>query len=135
MRRGAHRGGAAGSGDPTIAGVGIGLRQCHIDGILSERPPLPWLELLADNHLADGGITVEHVNALARLYPFTLHCVGMNLAGTAPLDTRYLDGVGALHRRSGAAWISDHLCFTAVDGRRSRSCRPRHVAPPQSRPM
>lgn len=136
MRRGAHRGGAAGAGDPTIAGVGIGLRQCHIDGILSERPPLPWLELLADNHLADGGITVEHVNTLARLYPLTLHCVGMNLAGTAPLDPGYLDRIAALHRRSAAAWVSDHLCFTAVDGRHYHELLPfpyteeslRHVA-------
>jgi cyclic pyranopterin phosphate synthase len=38
-----------------IAGAGIGLRHCHIEQLLRERPPVPWLELLADNHLAEGG--------------------------------------------------------------------------------
>ncbi|MCF7991597.1 MAG: DUF692 domain-containing protein [Thiohalocapsa sp.] len=129
-------GAPAGTRDHGISGAGIGLRLCHIDEVLRQRPPIPWMELLADNHLAEGGLTALHVEALASLYPLTLHCVGMNLAGTDPLDDDYLRRVLALRERSAAAWVSDHLCFTAVGGRRYHELLPfpytdqslRHVA-------
>ena len=108
---------AAGPAGQLPAGAGIGLRHCHIDAVLLERPSIPWLELLADNHFANGGPTLVQVDAVARHYPLTLHCVGMNLAGTDPLDPDYLRRVDDLRRRSAAAWVSDHLCFTAIDGR------------------
>jgi uncharacterized protein (UPF0276 family) len=100
-----------------IAGAGIGLRACHIDQILRTGTALPWFELLADNHLAEGGVTAAQVDAVCARYPVTLHCVGMNLAGTDLLDRDYLHRVRALKDRSGAAWVSDHLCFTAHGGR------------------
>jgi uncharacterized protein (UPF0276 family) len=113
----ARDGAAAGALDCTVSGAGIGLRLCHLDQLVAERPALRWLELLADNHLAAGGPAVSGAEAVAALYPVTLHCVGMNLAGTDPLDTAYLRRVHALRERTGAAWVSDHLCFTAVGGR------------------
>jgi uncharacterized protein (UPF0276 family) len=117
-RASGHRaGGRAGSRDRAISGAGIGLRLCHLEQLLAERPAIPWLELLADNHLAAGGMTALQVEAVAARYPLTLHCVGMNLAGTDPLDADYLRRVRDLRARAGAAWVSDHLCFTAVDGR------------------
>lgn len=107
---------AAGPRAP-IAGAGVGLRSRHIDQILRERPAVSWFELLADNHMADGGLTGAQLDAICARYPVTLHCVGMNLAGTDPLDRDYLRRVRALRDRSAAAWVSDHLCFTAHDGR------------------
>jgi len=109
--------GPARSGDRSIAGAGIGLRHCHLEQVLRERPPVPWLELLADNHLADGGPERAWLDALGAHYPLTLHCVGMNLAGCDPLDRTYLQRIRALRERTGAAWISDHLCFTAHERR------------------
>lgn len=105
------------AGLPRIVGAGIGLRDRHLDQVLSERPPIPWLELLADNYLAEGGLDPRHVESLRADYPMTLHCVGMNLGGTDPIDPDYLRRVRALRERAQAAWVSDHLCFTAVDGR------------------
>ncbi len=103
--------------DPRIAGAGIGLRTCHIEQVLSELPEVPWFELLADNHLATGGLVPAQVDAICAHYPLTLHCVGMNLAGPDPLDLGYLKQVRDLYRRTDAGWVSDHLCFTAVDRR------------------
>jgi uncharacterized protein (UPF0276 family) len=69
--------------DPRIAGAGIGLRTRHIAEVLEQLPDVPWFELLADNHLAEGGLVAAQVEAVRSHYPVTLHCVGMNLAGTA----------------------------------------------------
>lgn len=109
--------GHARSVDRSIAGAGIGLRHCHLEQLLHERPPVPWLELLADNHLAEGGVERAWLDAISARYPLTLHCVGMNLAGCDPLDHRYLRKIIQLRERTGATWISDHLCFTAHERR------------------
>lgn len=85
--------------------------------VLDRGTDVPWFELLADNHMARGGVTAAQVEALRGRWPLTLHCVGMNLGGVDPLDQAYLAGVVHLARRIGAAWISDHLCFTACHGR------------------
>ena len=100
----------------SISGVGIGLRSPHIDEILTQQPAIPWLELLADNHLAEGGLIVEQLEQITALYPVTLHGVGMSLASTAPLDMHYCQQIKALAERVNAAWISEHLCFTSVNG-------------------
>lgn len=102
-------------GRPT--GAGVGLRSRHIAEVLDHGTDVPWFELLADNHVARGGVTAAQVEALRGRWPLTLHCVGMNLAGVDPLDRGYLEAVASLARRSGAAWVSDHLCFTACHGR------------------
>ncbi len=103
-------------GGAQIAGVGIGLRSPHIGEILETRPPLPWLELLADNHLAAGGLIPRQTEALAEHYPTTLHCVGMSLGSSDPLDPDYLARIKGLSERLQPAWISDHLCFTSQGG-------------------
>jgi uncharacterized protein (UPF0276 family) len=69
-----------------ISGVGIGLRSRHIEEILTTEPNIPWIELLADNHLAEGGLVLAQLNAIAEKYPVALHCVGMSLASVEPLD-------------------------------------------------
>ena len=106
-----------GSRDRRVSGAGIGLRTCHIDQVLREEPDVPWFELLADNHLATGGLVPAQVEAVRDRYPLALHCVDMNLGGTDPLDMAYLERVRDLRDRSVATWVSDHLCFTAVAGR------------------
>jgi uncharacterized protein (UPF0276 family) len=88
-----------------------------MDHVLRDHPKVSWFELLADNHLATGGLVPAQIEAVRAEYPLALHCVGMNLGGSDPLDLDYLGRVRDLRDRSAAAWLSEHLCFTAVDGR------------------
>lgn len=97
-----------------ISGTGIGLRSQHIADILSQQPDIPWLEILADNHLARGGLTAARMDAIAELYPLTLHCVGMSIASVEALDIAYCQKIKHLAQRTQAAWISEHLCFTSI---------------------
>jgi len=107
-----------------ISGAGIGLRSQHINEVLIELPNIPWLEILADNHLADGGLVTSQLEAIAEQYPLTLHCVGMSLASVDPLDKAYCQRIKALAKRVNAAWISEHLCFTSAMGIHSHDLLP-----------
>ncbi len=40
-----------------VSGVGIGLRDPHFQQLMDHDHGVPWLELLADNFLARGGVT------------------------------------------------------------------------------
>ena len=96
-----------------VAGVGVGLRSPHIEQILKDLPPVSWFEILADNHTAPGGLIPRQLEAVRSRYPITLHCVGMSLGGTDPLDMAYLSGIKRLMRDYEPAWVSDHLCFSS----------------------
>ena len=101
---------------PAVTGVGIGLRTAHIHDILTERPPLPWLEVLADNYMTTGGLPAAQLEAVRSHYLVALHCVGMNLGGVDALNWAYLRRIRALRDRMQPAWLSDHVCFTAGGG-------------------
>ena len=119
-----------------MSGVGIGLRDPHFDQLMTEDLGVPWVELLADNFLARGGLVPRQLERIAERYPVTLHCVGMNLGGTDALDLVYLAEIRAVAERTAPAWISDHLCFTSFHGRHYHDLLPlpysdeavRHVA-------
>ena len=96
----------------TIAGVGIGLRTPHIPEVLDTTPAIPWFELLADNWLAAGGLSLDYLHAVSERYPLTLHGVGLSLGGSDPLDLGYLANIKWLKERCGAVWYSEHLCFS-----------------------
>jgi uncharacterized protein (UPF0276 family) len=95
-----------------IAGVGLGLRSQHIDEVLLTQPVVPWFELLTENHLAPGGLIPVQLEAIRSNYPITLHCVGMSLGGTDPVDVEYLHGIKTLIERYQPSLVSDHLCFS-----------------------
>ncbi len=99
-----------------ISGCGVGLRSPHIDEILETQPDVPWFELLADNHMVQGGVILAQVEMIRDHYPVTLHSVGLSLGSVDPLNRTYLEQLGLLAQRADATWISEHLCFTSIDG-------------------
>lgn len=100
----------------SIQGVGLGLRGPHITEILQRKPDVPWFEVLADNHTAQGGLIPAQLAAIRADYPLTFHCVSMSLAGTDPMDMVYLSMIKKLASDIEPTWISDHLCFTQFGG-------------------
>ncbi len=94
--------------------AGVGLRTPHIPQILQQELAIPWLELLVDNWLAEGGLTRYYLSAIAERYPLTLHGVGLSLGGLEPLDLNYLAKIKAVMQQAGALWYSEHLCFSQL---------------------
>ncbi len=100
----------------TLNGFGLGLRPAHYEALLEEPRGVDWLEILSENHLAAGGRPRWWLDRIRERYPLVMHGVSLSIGGTGPLDFDYLRQVGALARHVRAAWISDHLCWTGVDG-------------------
>jgi uncharacterized protein len=53
-----------------------------------------------------------------------MHGVGLSIGSTAPLDRRHVRDLINLRDRTGARWISDHLCFTGVLGANTHDLLP-----------
>jgi uncharacterized protein len=97
-------------------GHGIGLRSQHFSRVLDGTARADWFEVISENYMIDGGRPLKILERARELAPVVLHGVSMNLGGTAPIDDDYLDDLETLIRRVEPAWISDHLCWGAVDG-------------------
>lgn len=102
--------------DP-LSGFGLGLRPEHYQDFMHVRQRVDWLEILTDNYLVPGGKPLHFLEKIRRDYPVAMHGVAMNLGSTDPLDRHYLQAVRRLAQQFDAAIVSDHLCWTGVQGR------------------
>ena len=109
-----------------IRGAGIGLRAPFFSALLQDKPTIPWLEVPIDNYMIAGGQALQHLEHIRRDYPITFHGVGMSLGSVDPLNMNYLRQLRQLMRRFEPAWVSDHLCWTSVDGRYLHELLPLH---------
>jgi uncharacterized protein (UPF0276 family) len=100
-----------------ITGFGLGLRPTHYEAILSGRPRVDWFEVITENYLVPGGRPLDYLERIRASYPVVMHGVSLSIGSTAPLDSSYLREVKQLAARIEPAWISDHLCWTGIDGR------------------
>src|SRR5262245_30993980 len=97
-------------------GFGLGLRTDHYAAILSGEPRVDWFEALTENYLVAGGRPLHYLERIRERYPVVLHGVSLSIGGSDPLDARYLAKLRGLCERIEPEWVSDHLCWTGVDG-------------------
>jgi uncharacterized protein (UPF0276 family) len=97
-------------------GFGLGLRKEHYTTIIDSSPDVDWFEILTENYLVPGGKPLYYLDQISERYPVVMHGVSMSLGSVDPLDMDYLKQVKELAERTGAKWVSDHMCFTGVDG-------------------
>ena len=97
-------------------GCGVGLRTEHYDLITREWPPMDWFEAISENFMDSGGRPRQILEQMRRRYPVALHGVSLSIGSTDPLDARYLARLKALADWVEPAIISDHLCWTGVEG-------------------
>ncbi len=97
-------------------GFGLGLRKEHYHSILDTSPDVDWFEVLTENYLVEGGKPLYYLDRICERYPVVMHGVSMSLGSVDPLDMNYLKQVKKLAKRTQAKWVSDHMCFTGMDG-------------------
>ena len=98
-------------------GFGVGVRPVHYEALLGEHlGAVDWLEALTENYLGLGGKPAHYLERLREHYPLVLHGVSLSIGSVAPLDCNYLRQVRELADRIEAHWVSDHLCWTGVEG-------------------
>ena len=100
-----------------LSGFGLGLRTPHYEAILSEPHAIDWLEVITENYLVPGGKPLHYLERIRERFPVVMHGVSLSIGSTDPIDFEYLRMVRALAARIEPHWISDHLCWTGVDGR------------------
>ena len=100
-----------------LEGFGLGLRPVHYQALLGESHPIDWLEIISENYLVPGGQPLAYLDRIRARFPVVMHGVSLSIGSTDPLDRRYLADLKQLAARVEPAWISDHLCWTGVDGR------------------
>jgi uncharacterized protein (UPF0276 family) len=97
--------------------TGIGLRSPHVARVRAEQPAVGWLEVHSENYFVDGGPAIAALEAIRRDYPISLHGVGLSLGSADALDAGHLTRLRRLIARIDPAVVSEHLCWSHVDGR------------------
>lgn len=105
-------------------GVGLGLRTVHYARILEARPDVAWFEIISENYMQTAGRPLHYLDAIADRYPIAMHGVSLSIGSSDPLDRAYLAELKSLRDRTGALWVSDHLCWTGVAGKNTHDLLP-----------
>ena len=95
--------------------AGIGLRARHVGELLARRPAVPWVEVHAENYMADAR-ALASLEAVRRDYPVSLHGVGLSLGSTGPLDRHHLDRLRRLADIVEPCLVSEHLSWSTSGG-------------------
>ncbi len=98
-------------------GLGIGLRTVHYEHILTNHPQIDWFEIISENFMDTEGRPMYILDQVAERYPIVMHGVSMSIGSTDPLNFDYLRKLKALAERIRTPWLSDHLCWTGVNGK------------------
>lgn len=105
-------------------GLGLGLRNTHFDTILSDWPAIGWFEAISENFMDSGGRPRAMLRRIAQHYPIVLHGVSLSIGSSDPLGLDYLARLKTLADEVQPAWISDHLCWTGINGLNSHDLLP-----------
>lgn len=100
----------------SISGFGLGLRSDHYQALLDSAPRVDWLEAITENYLVPGGQPLRFLERIRERFDLVLHGVSLSIGSIDPPDREYLAQVRQLADRFQPAWISDHLCWTGIDG-------------------
>jgi uncharacterized protein (UPF0276 family) len=95
--------------------VGIGLRSPHVSEIAATRPELAFLEVHAENYMAETP-ALDRLLELRRDYPVSLHGVALSLGSAEALDRSHLSRFKALIERIEPMLVSEHLAWSAIGG-------------------
>jgi uncharacterized protein (UPF0276 family) len=105
-------------------GVGIGLRDPHLQHILEHKPVVDWFEIISENYMADEGCPLAQLDEILERYRVVQHGVAMYFGSAEPLNREHLKRLKALVRRTKTPWLTDHLCWGSIDGHYSHDLLP-----------
>ena len=103
-------------GERPFLGFGLGLRPDHYTAILEQKPDIDWFEALSENYMVPGGKPLYYLDKIRENYPVVMHGVSMSIGGSDPLDWDYLKQLKELAKRIEPEWVSDHFCWTGLNG-------------------
>jgi uncharacterized protein (UPF0276 family) len=109
---------------PSFDGFGVGLRPPHYQAFLDQAALVDFVEVISENFMVRGGRPLHVLDAVRERYPLALHGVSMSIGSADGLRLDYLRRLKALADRVRPLWVSDHLCWTGVEGFNSHDLLP-----------
>lgn len=105
-------------------GFGLGLRTEHYQYVIEQKPDVDWFEILTENYMVAGGKPMHNLDVIRADYAMVMHGVSMSIGSSDAINKDYLKDLKQLIDRVQPHWISDHLCWTSVDGLNSHDLLP-----------
>ncbi|MEX1829477.1 DUF692 domain-containing protein [Luteibacter sp. CQ10] len=109
---------------PRFDGFGLGLRIPHYADFLDVQQPVDFVEVISENFMVDGGRPLDVLARVRERHAVALHGVSMNIGTSDGVDRDYLRRLRALADSVQPLWVSDHLCWTGVEGFNSHDLLP-----------
>lgn len=100
-----------------IPTAGVAFKASHIDEALASPAEGLFFEVHAENYMVAGGPRLAMLEAAREARPLSVHGVGLSLAGYALPDGNHLAALKALTDRFEPFLLSEHLAWSALDGR------------------
>ncbi len=97
-------------------GFGLGLRPKYYQEIIETNPAVDWFEITSENYMVAGGNPHLKLEQIRRDYPIVMHGVSLSIGSYDTLNLDYLKQLKQLKQRVQPRWISDHLCWTGLNG-------------------
>lgn len=102
-------------------GVGVGLRPIHYAHFLEQRPrSVDWFEVISENYMDWDNLKLTRprkiLHQLRRDYNIALHGVSLSIGSADSLNLKYLSKLKSLIQEIEPKIVSDHLCWTGVNG-------------------
>ncbi|PIZ03431.1 MAG: hypothetical protein COY58_09745 [Gammaproteobacteria bacterium CG_4_10_14_0_8_um_filter_38_16] len=95
---------------------GLGLRPAHYEAIIKTKPAVDYFELLSEDFMHFAGEDFFWMEKICAHYPVSLHGVSLSIGSCDPLNLAYLCALKKLIAHVQPLFVSDHLCWTGVNG-------------------
>jgi len=105
-------------------GLGVGLRNTHMQHILKHGVEVDWFEIISENFIDHHGYARHVLEQIAAQVPIVMHGVSLSIGSSDPLNLEYLSKLKTLAQEIKPAWISDHLCWTGISSVNSHDLLP-----------
>ncbi len=115
--------------------TGIGLRPEHFQDFTGQMPDIGWIEVHSENYFNRYGLARQVLRQLAEHYPISLHGIGLSLGSAQPLDQQHIQQLVELEHEIQPVRVSDHLSWSAVDGKHYNDLLPLPYTEEALRPM
>lgn len=104
--------------------LGAGLRPKHYTYLTNHSTRLDFLEIISENYMDTEGRPRAMMRQLREKYPMCMHGVSMSLGSATGVSNVYLKRLKALAAEVEPFLVSDHLCFTGLNGINSHDLLP-----------
>ncbi|CAM3196211.1 UPF0276 protein Swit_4400 [Sphingomonas antarctica] len=110
--------------NPAFHGFGLGLRSAHYADFLERDIAVDFVEVISENFMIDGGRPRDILRRVRERHPVALHGVSMSIGSADGLDREHLSRLKELVDFVDPLFVSDHLCWTRIEGFNSHDLLP-----------